>query len=96
MRYSTRSDSFYLVGGRYGRRFAGTGGGRLLHVRTKQPCMLDGASVATSSGNQLAVTHSLTFDPSYAGLKSLSAITYDAGGLNSDWQNIGAWTVTSQ
>src|SRR5208283_1302497 len=51
-----------------------------------------GSSFSTS-GTQLAVTVSVTFQASFAGTKNEYLIGYDNEGLNTAWQQMGTWTV---
>ena len=57
-------------------------------------CMLDGAgSTATSSGNNLTVSVSLTFLSNFAGAQTVYLYAADAG-ANTGWVSKGAWTVS--
>jgi hypothetical protein len=51
-----------------------------------------GSSVS-ASGNQLTLTVSVTFQPSFSGVKNEYLIAYDNEGLNSTWQQMETWTV---
>src|SRR4029077_1388576 len=57
-------------------------------------CTLDaGASSVSKSGNTLTVNAALTFLAGVAGAKTVSMNVIDAGGLTSNWQVKGSWTV---
>jgi hypothetical protein len=51
-----------------------------------------GSSFSTS-GTQLAVAVSVTFQTSFSGTKNEYLIGYDNEGLNTTWQQFGTWTV---
>jgi hypothetical protein len=58
-------------------------------------CSVNGASSsAAASGNSLTLTVAVTFTGSFAGTKGLFASVQDIGGLNSNWQTLGGFTVT--
>ncbi len=50
-------------------------------------------SYITGSGNTLALILNLSFNHSFAGTQNIFMYAADSGGLNSGWQNRGAWTV---
>ena len=57
-------------------------------------CTLNGAASSVSgSGNNLTVSLVLTFKPAFAGAKNTYMCALDNGGLSSNWQNMGTWTV---
>ncbi|HVP10943.1 MAG TPA: hypothetical protein VMV94_07105 [Phycisphaerae bacterium] len=56
-------------------------------------CLVDaGGSSVTGSGSSLTVTLALTFQPAFAGAKTIAAGVRDSYG-NSTWQQLGSWTV---
>jgi hypothetical protein len=58
-------------------------------------CLLNAAgSVASASGNNVTVNVSLTFQPAFAGSKTIY-VSANSASLNSGWQTEGTWTVTS-
>ena len=66
------------------------GGGSLAN----SSCTLSaGGSSVLTSGNNLTVSVALTFAGAFAGTKSIYMNAQDAGGLWSNWQQRGAWTV---
>ncbi len=57
-------------------------------------CTINGTgSSTTGSGNNLTVHLSLTFPSGFAGLKNIYFSAQDKGGLSSNWQTLGSWTV---
>jgi hypothetical protein len=57
-------------------------------------CTLNGAgSSASGSGNNLTVNVALTFNASFGGAKNVYMCAIDNGGLSSNWQQRGTWTV---
>jgi hypothetical protein len=53
------------------------------------------ASGVALSGNNLTLTLALSFKPGYAGAANIYGYATTVGGLNSGWQKLGAWTVTT-
>jgi hypothetical protein len=53
-----------------------------------------GSSISTS-GAQLAVTASVTFQPTFSGSKNRYLIAYDNEGLNTTWRQFGTWDVSA-
>jgi hypothetical protein len=57
-------------------------------------CTLNGAGSSVSgSSNNLTVNFALTFKAPFAGAKNVYMCALDNGGLSSNWQIIGTWTV---
>src|SRR5207253_8030470 len=56
-------------------------------------CLLDGSlSQVTVNGNSLTLTVTLTFKPSFPGLRNAYGLATDANGVNSNWRALGTWT----
>jgi PQQ enzyme repeat len=51
------------------------------------------SSSVTLSGNTLTLNLAMTFEASYAGVKSIYLYAADVSGANSGWQQPGSWTV---
>jgi hypothetical protein len=57
-------------------------------------CTLNGAnSSAVGSGSNLTLIAALSFKPAFAGAKKIFVLGMDHGGLHTDWQQAGTWTV---
>jgi hypothetical protein len=57
-------------------------------------CSISGGGASVSgSGTQLSVTVPVTFQGAFAGAKNQYVIAYNKEGLDSQWQQKGAWTV---
>jgi hypothetical protein len=51
------------------------------------------AATATVTGGQLALAVTITFKAQFAGSWKVYEVASDAGGVNSGWDQVGAWTV---
>ncbi len=59
-------------------------------------CTIYGSgSSVNPAGNQLALTVLVAFQPLFSGTKNNYLIAYDNAGLNTGWQQMGTWTITS-
>jgi uncharacterized repeat protein (TIGR02543 family) len=59
-------------------------------------CTINGTGSSVSpSGNQLALTTSVTFQTTFSGTKNEYLIGYDNQGLNTTWQQFGTWTAST-
>jgi hypothetical protein len=57
-------------------------------------CSLNvGGSSATSSGNTYTLRLALTFTNAFAGARNIYSLVTTSGGLSSNWQSLGTWTV---
>jgi hypothetical protein len=57
-------------------------------------CSLDVAATTVSlNANTLTLSLAMTFQPSYAGAKSIYLYASDVSGAATGWQQLGAWTV---
>ncbi len=57
-------------------------------------CTVNGAaSAAAASGNNLAVTVSISFKPGFGGSKRTFMLTQDAAAASTGWQQVGTWSV---
>ncbi|HWQ55153.1 MAG TPA: chitobiase/beta-hexosaminidase C-terminal domain-containing protein [Bryobacteraceae bacterium] len=57
-------------------------------------CSISGSGASVSgSGTQLSVTVPVTFQGAFAGAKNQYVIAYNTEGLDSQWQQMGTWTV---
>jgi hypothetical protein len=57
-------------------------------------CLLNGSgSSAAGSGNSLTVTVSLSFEPAFAGAKTIYLYAVGSTGLSSGWVSRGTWTA---
>lgn len=96
--YVASSNSLILTGdsGDPGGSYAGsmTLNGGTAGIANSQ-CSVNGSgSSAAPSGNSLALTLNLTFQPGFAGNRVLYAAGRDGqGGNNTGWQPVGTWTV---
>ena len=52
-----------------------------------------GSSSATGSGNNLTVNLAITFTTAFVGTQTIYMRADDNGGLTSNWQSMGTWTV---
>jgi hypothetical protein len=93
IRYNRPSNLLYLAdnsGANWSAGFVPGSGGSA----SNSQCNISGSGSSVSgNGNQLAVTVPVTFQASFAGMKSNYLIAYDNAGLNSTWQQMGTWTV---
>ena len=54
----------------------------------------DGSSAGVAA-NTLTLAIKITFDPGFAGPKTIYGLALDVGGDNSNWQSLGTWIVPS-
>src|SRR5579884_1586005 len=65
-------------------------------VVSNSQCTVDaGNSSVSGSGNTLTLKLSLSFTPSFAGLKNLYAYAQDNGSVNSGWKTVGTWNTAA-
>jgi hypothetical protein len=58
-------------------------------------CVVNGAnSSVVASGNTVTLNVALSFQPAFAGAKSIYANASTTGGLTAGWTGLGTWTVT--
>jgi hypothetical protein len=57
-------------------------------------CTVNGSASSVSvAGNQITLNLAISFAPSFAGAKTAYAFAHDFGGLVSNWQALGTWTI---
>lgn len=65
-----------------------------LGTLTNSQCTINTLQASVNGlGNTLTVNISITFNPAFAGAKSVYMLASDVAGLNSGWQTKGTWTV---
>ncbi|MDQ2946770.1 MAG: hypothetical protein M3Y27_12625 [Acidobacteriota bacterium] len=93
VQYNRPTNTLYLVDDS-GLSYAGSVVVGSVGTVQNSQCTLSGATSSVSvAGNALTVNVALTFKPAFAGAKAISSQAVAAGGLASDWQNKGTWTV---
>lgn len=61
---------------------------------TNSYCTLSGSGASgVASGNTLTVQFPLSFTPAFGGSRNVYLLAIDAGGANSNWYTLGAWSV---
>jgi hypothetical protein len=63
---------------------------------TNSQCAVHAVGSSVSAvANTLTLVIPVTFDPSFAGPKTIYGLVLEAGGGGSNWQSLGSWTVAS-
>ncbi len=91
--YQRPVNAFYLVNDTNTAVLGLVAPGSATTVQNSQ-CTLNGMGSSVSRlGLALTISVALTFKPAFAGTKTIFMNAYDGAGLNSGWQNRGAWSV---
>jgi hypothetical protein len=91
--YYQSSNSMYLLNDNGSQWLGGSAPGTAGATVSNSQCTLNIQNSSTSlSGNNLSVTFAVTFISSFIGPQQVFALTSDASGQNSGWQDEGIWT----
>ena len=95
MYYEPATDRVYLANDAGSTWLWGLRGGAGT-VQNSQCAISLAATDVTAGGNTLTLNLAVSFKPAFAGAKTVFMYAAAKGGVNSDWQARGTWTVTAE